>query len=274
MRCERRCEPGWGRLCVRLTTSYLLEKSPIMWLAESAYVGGGRHTLIYTDVWADLFNSRLLLTALGAALSFVLVFSLVLIGSASRKDPELFSSLNGLAANSGIAVLSSITTQFGSEVILALIGLLLYLLSSKDNTKILFGVLFAITISYFVLSILKGAYCRPRPYQVLSGVNLPIGVDEGSSIPSGHSTRAFAVAALITMQKGKKYGLLLLLSTGVAVSRVTIGLHFPSDVLAGAFLGTVLAVVSVVFLSRYVYPRLPPRFFMKGGQDMALKSAA
>ena len=219
-------------------------------------------------------NSRLLLLTLGAALLFVLVFSLVLIGSASRTDTELFSSLNGLAANSGIAVLSSITTQFGSEVILALIGLSLYLLSSKDNTKILIGVVFAITLSDLVLSILKGAYFRPRPYQVLSGVNLPIGQDELSSFPSGHATRAFAVAALITMQKGKKYAVVLLLSTTVAVSRVIIGLHFPSDVLAGAFLGIVLAVGSVNFLSKYVYPRLPPRFFMKGGQDMALKSAA
>ncbi len=219
-------------------------------------------------------NSRLLLLTLGAALLFVLVFSLIVIGSASQTDTTLFSSLNGLAANSGIAILSSITTQFGSEVILALIGLSLYLLSSKDNTKILIGVVFAITLSDLVLSILKGAYFRPRPYQVLSGVNLPIGQDELSSFPSGHATRAFAVAALITMQKGKKYAVVLLLSTTVAVSRVIIGLHFPSDVLAGAFLGIVLAVGSVNFLSKYVYPRLPPRFFMKGGQDMALKSAA
>lgn len=219
-------------------------------------------------------NSKVLLLALGAALSYVLVFSLVWNGSISETDTELFSSLNGLAANSGIAILSSITTQFGSEVVLALIGLLLYLLSSKENIKILLGVLFAITISDLILSILKGAYFRPRPYQVLSGVNLPVGLDEGSSFPSGHATRAFAVAALITIQKGKKYAPLLLLSAGVAVSRIIIGLHFPSDVLAGAFLGIGLAVISVVFLSRYVYPRLPPRFFMKGGQDMALKSAA
>src|SRR5712691_3158872 len=221
-----------------------------------------------------MLNSRLLLITLGAALSFVLVFSLVLIGSASQTDTELFSSLNGLATNSGIGVLSSITTQFGSEVILGLIGLLFYLLSSKDNTQLLIGVLFAITLSDLVLAILKGAYFRPRPYQTLIGVNLPIGLDEGSSFPSGHATRAFAVAALLTMQKGKKYALLLLLSTGVAVSRVIIGLHFPSDALAGGFLGIALAVASVIFLSRYVYPRLPPRFFMKEKQDMTLKSGA
>ena len=223
---------------------------------------------------ANLLNSRLLRLALGAALCYLLVFSLVWSGSAFQTDTELFSSLNGLAANSGIAIFSSITTQFGSEVILALIGLIFYLLSSKENTKILLGVLFAITISDLVLSILKGAYFRPRPYQILSGVYNPLGLDEGSSFPSGHATRAFAVAALVTMQKGKKYALLFLLSVGAAVSRVIVGLHFPSDVLAGALLGIALAVVSVIFLSRYVYPRLPPRFFMKGKQDMDLKSAA
>src|SRR5438309_9668072 len=188
----------------------------------------------------------LLPLALGATLSYVLVFSLVWSGSAFQADTELFSSLNGLAANSGIGILSSITTQFGSEVILALIGLIFYLLSSKENTKILLGVLFAITISDLVLSILKGAYFRPRPYQILSGVYKPLGLDEGSSFPSGHATRAFAVAALITVQQGNKYPLLHLLAGRASVSRVIRGLHLPSDVLAGAFLGIALAAVSVV----------------------------
>ena len=221
-------------------------------------------------------NSRLPLISLGAALSYVLVFYIVWSGSASQTDTELFSSLNGLATNPGIAVLSSIMTQFGSEVILGLIGLLFYLLSSKENTQVLIGVLFAITVSDLVLSILKGAYFRPRPYQTLTPnlpLNLPLGQDEGSSFPSGHATRAFAVAALITMQKGKKYLPLIVLSAGVAVSRVVIGLHYPSDVLAGGFLGIVLAAISVTFLSKYVNARLPPRLFDKEKQDMALKSA-
>jgi len=218
-------------------------------------------------------NSRALLLAL-AALAYLLVFYMMWSGLTSQADKEVFSSLNGLATNQGIAIASSMTTQFGSEVILGLLGLLSYLLSSKENTRLLIGVLFAITLSDLVLSILKGAYFRPRPYQILSGVNLPIGQDEASSFPSGHATRAFAVVALIAIQKGKKYALLLLLSTGVAVSRVIIGLHFPSDVLGGGFLGIALAMMSVIFLSKYVYPRLPPRLFMKEKQDMALKSPA
>src|SRR5439155_799939 len=92
--------------------------------------------------------------------------------------------------------------------------------------------------------------------------------------PERISRKLWERRSLITMQKGKKYSLLLLLSVGVAVSRVIVGLHFPSDVVGGGFLGIALAVASVAFLSRYVYPRLPPRFFMKGKQDMTLKSVA
>src|SRR5439155_20898150 len=98
--------------------------------------------------------------------------------------------------------------------------------------------------------------------------------DNSCSFPPGPETRAFAAADLITMKKANKSSLLLLLSAGVGVSRVIVGLHFPTDVVGGRFLGIALAVASVAFLSRYVYPRLPPRFFMKGKQDMTLKSVA
>lgn len=61
------------------------------------------------------------------------------------------------------------------------------------------------------------------------------------SFPSGHTTTSFAIATAITLSwRGKKSNCALILfgcATLVGISRVYRGLHWPTDVLAGAFLG-------------------------------------
>ncbi len=197
------------------------------------------------------------LFALLAAVGFLLVFILVWTGAIAQTDDAIFVSINALSANPTFGMASGYITALGSEIVLALIGILYYLTNRRENTQILLGVFFAIAITDLVLALLKGAYFRPRPYQVYSNVILPIGQDEGSSFPSGHATRAFAVMAFISLQKGKRYAPLFLVSVAVAISRVAVGVHFPSDVLAGAFLGLILAMVSFEFLKKFVFPRVP-----------------
>jgi len=201
-------------------------------------------------------KSQSLFTLL-SLVGFVLLFFLVLSGASSQIDTAVFVGANSLSANAVIGASAGFITLFGNEILLAFMGLLYYLLDRRENVSILLGILFAIAISDVLLSVLKGAYFRPRPYQVLSNVILPVGQDEGSSFPSGHATRAFAVAAFLFLEKGWKHALFFLVSTAVATSRVLLGLHFPTDVLAGALLGIVLAWATLRFLSKYVFPRIP-----------------
>jgi undecaprenyl-diphosphatase len=64
-----------------------------------------------------------------------------------------------------------------------------------------------------------------------------------ASFPSGHAITVFAVASAIALF-ARRTGLVLLLpAVAVAISRVAIGAHYPSDVLAGAALGFVSALV-------------------------------
>lgn len=58
-----------------------------------------------------------------------------------------------------------------------------------------------------------------------------------SSFPSGHSASAFAFAVAATRELPEAGSLLLSLAAGVAYSRVYLGVHYPSDVLAGAAFG-------------------------------------
>jgi membrane-associated phospholipid phosphatase len=94
----------------------------------------------------------------------------------------------------------------------------------------------AIVLNYGV----KLAVRRPRP--VLEGLP-PLGAAPSSlSFPSAHSTSSFAVATAAT-RIAPEAAVLYVLATAIAVGRPYLGMHYPSDVLAGALLGTAFGLL-------------------------------
>lgn len=89
--------------------------------------------------------------------------------------------------------------------------------------------------------LVKRVYNRPRPFVVDSSI-VPIGpVPRTSSYPSGHASAAFAAARVISKLDPALADAAYSLATQIAVSRVYAGVHYPSDVVTGALLGTGVA---------------------------------
>src|SRR4029077_12959684 len=77
------------------------------------------------------------------------------------------------------------------------------------------------------------------------------------SFPSGHAASSFAAATVLATFAPRFRAAFFLLAAAIAWSRVYNGVHWPSDVLAGAVLGTVTGL-SVVAVSRRVSARMSP----------------
>jgi len=96
--------------------------------------------------------------------------------------------------------------------------------------------------------LIKNLSCRGRPTALDAGAffsRFPCNPMDyaHASFPSGHATTAFALAALLVLWYPRWAAGFLALAGLVGLSRVVLGAHFPSDVLAGAALGTAVALI-------------------------------
>jgi undecaprenyl-diphosphatase len=108
-------------------------------------------------------------------------------------------------------------------------------------TVLLLAVTIALSdqLSSFVV---KPLVARIRPCHVLDDVRLLVGCGSGFSFTSSHATNNFAMAVLIGHFYTRARPYLLIWATLVAWSRVYVGVHYPSDLLGGALLGSAIAL--------------------------------
>ena len=154
-----------------------------------------------------------------------------------------------------LRVISNSTTYI--SVALTLMVLIISIVKRSKSLRRQFFVLASVLILVAIISQgLKIFVYRARPFTTYPFIE-KLSDRGGSSFPSGHTLEAFAMAAVLSLFFSTKKIVIpvYLWAVMVAYSRMALGVHYPSDVLAGVFIGTFIG---------WSVPRVFTRFTSRG----------
>ncbi|MBP9822458.1 MAG: phosphatase PAP2 family protein [Candidatus Pacebacteria bacterium] len=110
----------------------------------------------------------------------------------------------------------------------------------------------ALVARFVVASGIRMFYYHARPYWVLAQTHMLITPEKTSSFPSGHTIFVFSLAMAVYQYNKKVGNWFFLAAILVGFSRIFAGAHWPYDIVAGAVLGVLTAIVCVWGFKKYV----------------------
>lgn len=199
--------------------------------------------------------SSKLYTILGLLVGlFVTLAALVKSGYSYDFDKVTLITLNSLSTATVDAFVTSVT-HFGDViVVMALSLLLMQLLYFRGQYKSMIQVVFALVGGAVLNIVFKILFARDRPelWQLLAE-------ESTYSFPSGHSLMTAVLAVtVIFLFWGSRYRTAVVISgmvyvATIGLTRLYLGVHYPTDVLAGWSMGAAWAICSALLVSRLSY---------------------
>lgn len=122
-----------------------------------------------------------------------------------------------------------------------------------------YGVQVALALLFSLLIcnlILKNAVGRIRPYELAGITELLVDPPWDASFPSGHTSAGIASATVLLLNRHRLRWAALVVAVLIALSRLYLYVHFPTDVLAGALIGILCGVLAAVSWRKLLRPCL------------------
>jgi undecaprenyl-diphosphatase len=168
-----------------------------------------------------------------------------LITYANQIDVFIFYIINLNLQNHFFDEIMPIITNMGFYLFLFGICIILAIFGGEKGRNVAIILFIGILLGHLISELLKYIFLRPRPYEALTGIHQLLNVPS-PSFPSGHATEAFIAAIILA----KNYGhlvIFIILALIVCFSRIYMGVHYPTDVLAGALLGVGISIIVLHF---------------------------
>jgi undecaprenyl-diphosphatase len=168
----------------------------------------------------------------------------VIIRQVTRWDDRMFTRIFGNVNRKTWKHFFYLMSRSADSYSCALMGLLWFWIDPTTLPYVLAGVIaFAIELSLYYL--VKKNVRRPRPFRKIEGISCLIVPPDEFSFPSGHTGAAFLMATLISLAFPALCLPVMIWAALVGFSRVYLGVHYPTDVLAGMALGLFSAQIGL-----------------------------
>lgn len=169
-----------------------------------------------------------------------------------QKDSELLKHLNEHLKCPFLDMLMPLITYLGSiPFCIAVIIFTFYKFGVKSNSPT-FILLASLCLSTLISNIIKLTVNRVRPFLTIEDLNIKkIGIDD-YSFPSGHTTVAFSIAVFFSFFFRNLLIVFLFLASLVGLSRVYLGVHYPTDVIIGFFIGSICSII-MYLIFKYIW---------------------
>lgn len=171
-----------------------------------------------------------------------------LLGYIANRDMIVMRRCNNWLAPKWIRLWMICATRGGDGWLWYGIGLAVLLFGGETRFRATGSAFLAAATGIWVFLLLKKAANRPRPCALSTHAWATLLPPDQFSFPSGHTMTAFAVATpLMHYYPDLSLGLIFC-AVSVAVSRILLGMHFLSDVVAGGVLGGLLGYASLAVI--------------------------
>ena len=171
-----------------------------------------------------------------------------------KKFDDIFIELiNKRMGNKYLDYIMYRVTNLGSAPFAAFVIFTMMFFGNNRFKNIGVELFLALSISQVIVHSLKILLSRERPYNILEQLNT-FGIDlKDYSFPSGHTAASFSLATTIALNIPKISIIVYFLAIIVAISRIYLGVHYPTDVAAGIIIGLFFSIMVHVYLLEFVY---------------------